>query len=88
MSQPHNIEGRVHNNAFSVTNPKHMSYSRNGANRDHSTIHMENSNVGDSIMMIEGQSMWSTPVPKLSRIKSSEAGQQATGLLGSALQVQ
>ena len=31
--------------------------------------------------------MWSTPVPKLPRIKSSEAAQQATGLLASALQV-
>ena len=71
------------NNAFLVTNPKHMSYSRNGANRDHSVIHMKNNNVGYSIM-----NMWSTPVPKLSRIKSSETAEQVTGLLASVLQVQ
>ena len=39
------------NNTFSVTNPKHMLYSRNGANMDHSAIHMKNNNIGDSIMM-------------------------------------
>ena len=40
------------NHAFCVTNPKHsMSCSRNGVNRDHSSIHLINHLPGDSIVI-------------------------------------
>lgn len=40
------------NHAFSTTYPKHsMTCYRNGANRDHSAIHMVNNPVGDSILL-------------------------------------
>lgn len=40
------------NHAFVTTNPKHsMTCYRNGANRDHSAIHMVNNPVGDSILL-------------------------------------
>lgn len=40
------------NHAFATTNPKHtMTCYRNGANRDHSAIHMVNNLVGDSILI-------------------------------------
>jgi hypothetical protein len=39
------------NHAFATTNPKHtMTCSRNAVNRDHSSIHMINNPVGDSIL--------------------------------------
>ena len=40
------------NHAFSTTYPKHsMTCYRNGANRDHSAIHMVNNLVGDSLLL-------------------------------------
>ena len=40
------------NHAFCTTNPKHsMTCSRNGVNRDHSSIHLVNNLNGDSIVM-------------------------------------